>query len=232
MERFPITAAGYARMEAELKELEHQALRLQMNPHFIFNSLASISNFIGKNDAAEAKRYLTKFAKLMRLILENSREEFIPLTEEIDSLTYYMELEQLRFRDKFSFEINTDPSIDREHLFIPPMLIQPHIENAILHGMAPKETKGMILISFERTEGLLRCVVEDNGVGRKRAAEIKARTKTQHTSLAMKIIFERLSILFPGKNKINIITEDLEDENKNAIGTRVLFNLPCRDHLN
>ena len=216
------------KMNAELKELEHQALRLQMNPHFIFNSLSSINNFIGKSETAEAKKFLTKFAKLMRLILENSREEFIPIQEEIDSLSYYIELEQLRFGNKFSFEILVDPSIDAENTLIPPMLIQPHVENAILHGLAAKDGPGRICIRFKPADELIVCEVEDDGIGRKRSAELNEKSGLQHHSMAMKITQERLSILFPGKRKHDIIVEDLVDKSGDPLGTKLSFTLVYR----
>ncbi len=216
------------KMEKQVIELEQQALRLQMNPHFIFNSLSSINNFIGKNEAAEAKKFLTKFSKLMRLILENSREEFVPIQKEIESLQYYMDLEQLRSGNKFDFELQLDGQIDPENLLIPPMLIQPHLENAVLHGIMPKEGKGKILLSFTKKNGGLVCIIEDNGVGRKKASEIKAMEGSTHRSLALAVTQERLTILNSEETKIQL--EDLY-ENEKASGTRIKFTLPVKESI-
>ena len=220
------------KMEKQVAELEHQALRLQMNPHFIFNSLSSINNFIGKNEAAEAKKFLTKFAKLMRLILENSREEFITIQKEIDSLQYYFELEQLRFNSKFIFEIITAENIDTENDLIPPMFIQPHVENAILHGIAPKNSSGKISVSFTKKNGSIACEVWDNGIGRKKAGEIKNEKGLRHKSLAIAVTQDRLNILnASGESESAICIEDLESNDGTPLGTKVKFNIPLKQKI-
>ena len=204
--------------------LEQKVLRSQMNPHFIFNSLNSIANFITENNPVVAVQYLTKFSKLMRMILEYSQEEKITVEKEAELLQYYLSLEQLRFKNKFNFTINVDPSIE-DDVTIPPMLLQPQVENAILHGIAPKDGNGNINISFKmKDDDTLICQVEDDGVGRKR--EIPNELK-QHKSFAMKITQKRLADL--GKNrsldkKMEVI--DLRDESGNALGTKVIINVP------
>jgi len=220
------------KIEKQLVEFEHQALRLQMNPHFIFNSLSSINNFIGKNETAEAKKFLTKFSKLMRSILENSREEYITLQKEIDSLKYYLELEQLRFNNKFTFEINTCDSIDPANTMIPPMLIQPQIENAILHGIGPKDINGKISVTFNKKNGVILCEVTDDGVGRKKTGELKNDFSLPHVSLAMTVTQERLQVFNAGgKTNGSISIEDLTDKNGNALGTKVIFILPVKQNI-
>ena len=218
-------------MEKQLIELEQKALSLQMNPHFIFNSLNSISSFISQNDPVSAKKYLSKFASLMRLILENSRESFIPLQQEIDTLTCYLDLEQLRFENKFNFQIQVAPGIETDALVIPPMLIQPQIENAILHGLLPKEEgKGKISVFFYLKENEIICEIEDNGVGRKKAAELNYHYGESHKSLALQVTEERLEVInaqTKDKNRIAALQIiDLQDEQNNSIGTKVILNLP------
>jgi tetratricopeptide (TPR) repeat protein len=218
------------RLEKQLIELEQKALSLQMNPHFIFNSLNSISSFISKNDPVSAKKYLSKFASLMRLILENSREPFIPLQKEIETLTYYLELEQLRFENKFEFKIEIAPGIEINSVIIPPMLIQPQIENAIIHGVLPKEERGSILICFYLKDNNIICEVTDNGIGRKRSMELNYQNENLHKSLALQVTEERLDAINAQADTdlagISII--DMTDEQHNSLGTKVVLNLPLQ----
>ena len=159
------------RLENSLLEMEKKALRLQMNPHFIFNALDSISSFIFKNEPKLAVRYLNNFAKLMRLTLESSMEHLHPVETEVSVLKNYLELEKLRFQEKFDYEIELDEEIDYD-VGIPPMLIQPHVENAILHGLKPKKDKGHLSIRFRLDGDFLICEIEDDGIGRKAAKEL------------------------------------------------------------
>lgn len=217
------------RMEKRMIELEQKALSLQMNPHFIFNSLNSISSFIAENNPDSARTYLSKFAGLMRTTLENSKEESIPLQEEINSLKYYLELEQLRFNNKFDFTIHVGPDLDPESVLIPPILIQPFIENSILHGVATKSGKGKIDIRFQVDANFLLCEVEDNGIGREKAFELKNQQPELHKSMGMQVTQERLDILnIYNKIKAKIIIKDLVDENQHATGTSVLLNVPLQ----
>ena len=157
-----------SRLETEKLQLEQRFLRQQMNPHFIFNSMNSIQGFISSNNTYEAERYLSKFAGLIRLILENSAQSFIPLTEEIKSLQLYLELEQLRFSKKFEFSIQMEEIDEPEYFLVPPMLVQPYVENAIIHGIMHKEGMGHIKVSIKpgQVAKTLLCCIEDDGIGR------------------------------------------------------------------
>ncbi len=161
-----------ARYEKDAAQLETQALRSQMNPHFIFNALNSINAFVQKNDSDQASAYLSKFARLMRLVLENSRQGEVPLKDDLEALDLYMNLERARSRDasgaeKFDYSIVVDPSIDQEDTLVPPLVIQPFVENAIWHGMSGKEEKGHITLNVSRRGDELVMAIEDDGVGRR-----------------------------------------------------------------
>jgi tetratricopeptide (TPR) repeat protein len=218
------------RTELERKniDIEQRLLRTQMNPHFIFNSLNSINCFIAINNPESAQSYLTKFARLMRYILENSRKAFVPVADEVNTLQLNMELEQLRFDNRFSFEINLDDAIDTENTFIPPMLIQPFIENAIIHGLANKQGAGKLLVDLKKNGELISCSIQDNGIGRGKAMEIKAKSgKAKQKSLGMQVTKERLDILNEkSKEKIAFQIIDLTDETGNPAGTRVELTIP------
>ncbi|HYG40110.1 MAG TPA: histidine kinase, partial [Cytophagales bacterium] len=176
-------------------ELEQKLLRSQMNPHFIFNSLTSIQNYIYKEKPELAASYLGKFAKLMRLILENSRQEYIPFSKEIETLQLYLELQKVRFADKFDFQIVIDPLIDQDEVSIPPMFAQPFIENSLEHGIVHKSEQGQIKISFSLQDDYILFEVEDNGIGRAKAAQINKALKTGHHSYATTITEERLALI-------------------------------------
>ncbi len=213
--------------EAEFKtrvaDTEMKALRSQMNPHFIFNSLNSISDYIAKNNVQEADRYLSKFAKLMRMILENSEQKEVPVAADLKALELYMQLEALRMNNKFTYEIKVDDDIDKEATLIPPLILQPFVENSIWHGIAQKEGAGKILIHIKKeNEGMINCIVEDNGIGRQQSAAIKTTApKQEKTSLGMKITQSRIDILNKIKNaNAAIQLSDL------AQGVRVEVKLP------
>lgn len=209
------------RLENSLLEMERKALRLQMNPHFIFNALDSISSFIFKNDPKQAVRYLNNFAKLMRLTLESSMEHIHPVETEVSVLKNYLELEKLRFQGKFEYEIEVDEEIDYD-VGIPPMLIQPHVENAILHGIKPKEGKSFLSIRFILDDELLICEVEDNGIGRKASKKLPKRQ--DHRSMATQINRDRIRLLRLSKSdEVDIQIIDLE----NPTGTKVIIKLPA-----
>jgi ligand-binding sensor domain-containing protein len=209
-------------LESEKADLERKALRLQMNPHFIFNALDGITAFIFKNDPKSAVRYLSNFAKLMRLTLESSREAFIPIETEINILKNYLELEQLRFSESFSYDIILDSALD-PYDQIPPMMIQPHVENAILHGLRPKGTGGLVTIHFSKSETGICCTIADNGIGRKAAAAIKERSGTYHKSLAGEITENRIALMRKSFGRhFTFKIEDLE----NPTGTKVTIQLP------
>lgn len=209
------------RLENSLLEMERKALRLQMNPHFIFNALDSISSFIFKNDPKQAVRYLNNFAKLMRLTLESSMEHIHPVETEVSVLKNYLELEKLRFQGKFEYEIEVDEEIDYD-VGIPPMLIQPHVENAILHGIKPKEGKSFLSIRFILDDELLICEVEDDGIGRKASKKLPKRQ--DHRSMATQINRDRIRLLRLSKSDdVDIQIIDLE----NPTGTKVIIKLPA-----
>ncbi len=174
-----------------VSDMEQRMLRLQMNPHFIFNALASIQNYILQSDTKESVSYLAKFGKLMRQILEHSREEFITIEEETDMLRNYLEIQQLRFKNRFDFKIEIDKSIDPAEMKIPPLFAQPFVENAIEHGLKDKTSDGLITIRFSPEGKNIRLEVEDNGSG----IQSTASSSKSHKSLASIISRERLEIL-------------------------------------
>jgi ligand-binding sensor domain-containing protein len=214
-------------MGKSILELQQATSRLQMNPHFIFNSLNSIQGYIANNNTTEAKWYLSKFAKLMRLILDNAKEEFIPLSDDIYILENYLVLEKMRMNDKFDYAIVCDEKIETEAIEIPPMIIQPFVENAILHGLKHKEGRGLLEIKFSLKESLLICEVTDNGIGRNAAAELKNKSAAGHKSSAINITEERLKRF--GKvshQEASISILDLKDLKDKGCGTKVIINIP------
>ncbi len=214
-------------LEKHVLELEQKALRLQMNPHFIFNALQSIQGFIARNDSAEARRYLAKFGKLMRATLENSRHAYTSIALETESLSHYLGLEALCHGNRFTFSIETDQRIDPEATFIPVMLIQPFVENAVLHGLLHlTEKPGRIDIRFMLNEKSVICEIEDNGVGRTKAKEYESQTKKDHKSAALEITRERLAQANEkGMPKSNLEIIDLFDQEKNPSGTKVVIRI-------
>lgn len=208
-------------------DLEQRLLRAQMNPHFIFNSLCAIQDLIMADKPQKANAFLTKIARLMRNILENSREEYIPLEKEIETLRYYMDVQQLRFETGFEYDINVDQSIDPENVSVPPMLAQPCVENSIEHGLLPLKEKGRISISYTFKEGLIMLEVTDNGIGRAKAAGIKPTVKKQSvsTQLTEKRLEHFRKILKDKQISYKII--DLFEEGV-AAGTKVLMMLPSK----
>ncbi len=210
-------------------QLEQKLLRSQMNPHFIFNSLSAIESFIYKNEPREAGRYLSGFARLIRMILENSREEYISLQKEIKSLEYYLELQKLRFEEDFNYTIEVAEGIDTENFAIPPMLAQPFIENSIEHGIKNITTRGEINIRFSIQDNKLFFELKDNGIGIEKTMAIKKENK-EHQSLATIITTERLSILNKGKaKKVLLQIGDLKDSFNNILGTQVSFIVPFKE---
>jgi ligand-binding sensor domain-containing protein len=218
-------------IEKQIFELEQKALRLQMNPHFIFNSLNAIQNFVLSNDTDKAVNYLAKFSHLMRMILANSTASHIPLKDEMKALTYYMDLEKLRFDDKFTYEIHLDPGIDEEFIEIPPMLFQPYVENAIIHGLVNSPKQGLIEIWLKVVEkGTLRCIIQDNGIGREKAIEIRAKSGIKRQPKGMIITQERLQILNKQSSKNSLFRViDLKDENGEAAGTRIELDIQYKE---
>ncbi len=218
---FVIVRQGRLKRQQIKLELEQRALRSQMNPHFIFNALTSIQNFIYESDKEMSAAYLGKFARLMRIILENSREEWVTVQSEVDTLEYYLSLEQLRFKNKFDYEIKIEGSIDAEELHIPPMFLQPFVENAVLHAFKGVDYKGSIRAVFSKENNILVVIIADNGVGKGPAGELKE-NKT-HQSLGLQLIQERME-LFNRKQKNNISIRSAEGEK--GQGTKIEVILP------
>ena len=207
--------------------LQQKLFRSQMNPHFIFNSLTSIQNFIMDADAHNASKYLSRFAKLIRHILDSSIEEYVPLEEEISTIENYLELQNLRFQNKFDFTIEVDKAINLENVNIPPMLAQPFIENSIEHGIKYKKSKGNIFIRFLLKNKCLIFEVEDDGVGREKAQEILYKQNKDHKSLATAITHERIRVLNKKlKKKITLRILDLKDYEGKPAGTKVVLIIP------
>jgi len=216
---------------AELKqkgtELEMQALRAQMNPHFIFNSLNSINRFILQNERAQASEYLTKFSKLVRLILQNSQASLIPLESELESLDLYLNLEALRFNYHFDYKISVPKDLDISALQVPPLILQPYVENAIWHGLMHKEEKGQLDIEVAEENDHLYFKITDNGIGRKMAAAMASKSATKHKSMGLRITAHRIAILQNSETIISPVTiNDLVNADGSAAGTEVVIKMP------
>jgi len=208
-------------------ELKMQALRAQMNPHFIFNSLNSISRFILKNQRLEANDYLTKFSKLIRMILQNSAMPTVKLANELNTLQLYLDLECLRFDKKIMYEFQFDPDLDTELIEIPPLLLQPYIENAIWHGLMLKKEAGHLWIKIEQKGLYLVCTITDDGIGRKKATELKTASDATHRSMGINITSNRIALLNQSKQlRSDIKIIDLVSKDDSPAGTQVIINLP------
>jgi len=215
-------------LEKEIVELEQKALRLQMNPHFIFNALNSIQSQIGTDNEQTARYYLAKFSRLMRQILDNSRNVSISLEEEVNTLENYLLIEKFCNGDRFDYKISVDENIEKDFVKIPPMILQPFIENAIKHGLKYIEGKrGMIEVNFTEKNNVLECSVKDNGIGRKKAEDLNKNSKeTYHKSTALLVTQERLDLLKEDKNMESLEILDLFYEDGNAAGTKVIVRIP------
>ncbi len=209
-----------AQFKTKVADTELKALKAQMNPHFIFNSLNSISDFIVKNDTVSATNYLTKFAKLMRQTLESSEKQEILLKEDLELLKTYLDIESRRLNNRFTYEIIVDDEIDIENVLVPPLILQPFIENSIWHGISKLDKKGHIAIEYKRDNHMILCAVEDNGVGRKRTENYKLK---KNPSLGIKITKNRIEIinqLKKTKGTVALIDKDY--------GLRVEVKLPLQ----
>ena len=185
-------------LEKSVLELEQKALRLQMNPHFMFNALNSIHNLIILNDSTNARYALSKFTKLLRQVLENSREKFISIDAEIETLEHYVQLEKITTQNDFEFNVTIDDQLDPNEKLLPPLMIQPFLENAIIHGFKNIMHKGVINVSFDLVnETILKCTIDDNGIGRIGASQINAQKESYHKSTALQVTQERLANLNP-----------------------------------
>ncbi|HET9745556.1 MAG TPA: tetratricopeptide repeat protein [Chitinophagaceae bacterium] len=216
-------------LKLKASELEMQALRAQMNPHFIFNCLSSINHFILKNETDAASDYLTKFSRLIRIVLINSKNKLIILEDELEMLRLYLDMERLRFKNSFNYKINFINSIDIDNIYIPPLLLQPFAENAIWHGLMNKDGEGHLEISLCTENDFLICHIIDDGIGRKAAAELKISDENKK-SLGLKITRERFDLLNETDEKKTFFEfEDLFDENGNAAGTKVMLKIRIRE---
>ncbi len=225
---FTISRGLYLRITTKRKmaELKELLLRAQINPHFIFNSLTAIQGYIYKKEEKEAGRYLAEFSKLIRLILENTKEEYITLEKEIELLNYYLSLQKQRFKTKFAYKIEIDPNIDLSLIKIPPMLAQPFVENAIEHGVIKKLTNGEIHISLNMFNNTIVYTIEDNGIGRTKSNELK-KGNENHKSYGTEITEERINCLRKKYgSQISYQIEDLYNEKNQATGTRVTIKIP------
>ncbi len=215
-------------LEKSVLELEQKALRLQMNPHFIFNVLNSIHHLIILNDSAKARYALSKFSKLMRMVLENSRNKLVSIDDELDTIQNYVQLEKLTGQIDFDFKATIDPLLDSNELILPPLMVQPFIENAIIHGLKKINRKGIITVDFKlESENYVTCTIEDNGNGRLAAESQKAQKDQYHKSTALQVTQERLANLNNSaktdEKDFEII--DLKDDDGNALGTKVIIKV-------
>lgn len=217
-----------AQLEIDLRSSQLSALKVQMNPHFIFNALNSIQDYILTNEKRLANTYLGKFSDLMRLYLEMSNKKNISLEEEIKALELYLELESLRFEDSFEYELKVSPELQTYDMMIPSMIIQPYIENAIKHGLFHKKTARILLISFfTNDEFTLTCEVIDNGIGRKKSHELNALRHKKHNSFATEATKKRLDLLNnEGNDQIGVVYEDLLNDDHGSRGTKVIITIP------
>jgi len=209
-----------------------KSLRSQMNPHFIFNSLNSINGFIARHDDRTANKYLSDFSKLMRTVLDHSQQDFVSLATEMEVLKLYVKLEHFRFGDKFDYTLSVDPELKQEQIEIPPMLVQPYIENAIWHGLRYKSEKGFLNIEIKEKERRLEVLIEDDGIGRTKSAEIKTKNQRSHNSTGLKNTAQRVDIINEVyKSSLTVQIEDLHSDRKDT-GTRVRILMPLRELSN
>jgi ligand-binding sensor domain-containing protein len=216
-----------SQFQKRLVEMEMQALRAQMNPHFVFNSLNSINNFILKNETEPASDYLTKFSRLVRQVLYNSKMKLVSLDEEFNALRLYIELEQLRFYGKFDFEINVAKTINTETTQMPPLLFQAFVENAIWHGLMHKESKGHLWINARKEEDKIVFEIIDDGIGRKKSEAYKSKYQTHKKSMGMSISKDRIGLLNKMYNlETEIFITDLREGDVENCGTKVVVKIP------
>ncbi len=215
-------------IEAEITQVKLTALRAQMNPHFIFNSLNSIRAYVISSETKKASDYLNKFARLIRLILHYSSKDTISLNQELEALVLYVELEQMRYRDDFGFELKVAPGIESNRLFIPPLILQPYVENAIGHGLAPKTGNKKLLVEIAKSEGTLLFSIHDNGVGRNYSKSVSSLKNPEHKSMAMELTRKRIDLVSNNSTENeNITIIDLMDAGQPS-GTLVKLKLPIQ----
>ena len=215
-----------AELQRAAAELEMKALRAQMNPHFIFNSLNSINRFILENNKSEASIYLTKFSKLVRMILQNSQSPLISLDAELETLDLYLQMESLRVSNKFKYFITVSDDIDPAEVKIPPLVIQPYVENAIWHGLMPKPEPGHLSIDLFQEDEQLIIKIKDDGIGRKKAAELNEHSPSSHKSYGMKLTEDRIESQHESRRERHVTITDLVFPDGTPAGTEVLIKLP------
>ncbi len=216
-----------AEFEHQLSEIQMQALRAQMNPHFLFNSLNSIKYFAISKSKDETAAYLSKFSLLVRAILNNSKSRTISLKDELDALQLYIEIEHLRLDGKFDYQIDIDSGIHIKQAQIPPMILQPYVENAIWHGLMHKDGRGKLLVQVKDMGHQIQCIIEDNGIGRLKASEFRGKQTDHKKSVGMQITSDRIALInriYQIDTQVHVI--DLMDEHGTATGTRVVINIP------
>ncbi len=209
----------------KLADMEMKVLKAHMNPHFIFNSLNSINWYIIKSETEKASLYLTKFSKLIRLILDNSNHKTISLHQELAALKLYLEMEALRFNEKFSYSISIDKDLNPISIGVPPMVIQPFVENAIWQGLLLKEAEGKIDIQVNRMKGGLKYIITDNGIGRKKAIEMNTKAADEDKTLGMRVNGDRLTMLNRESSIASVDTVDLENSQGQPLGTQVIVKM-------
>ncbi|RXM40819.1 histidine kinase [Chryseobacterium sp. CH21] len=212
------------KVQIKNKKIALQSLRREMNPHFIFNSLNSVNHFIATNNELEANQYLTKFSKLMRGVMENSTEDFIPFQQELDLLQNYLALEKTRFADKFDYEIDVDESLNMQNLQVPGMLIQPFLENAVWHGLRYRADKGFLKLSFEKSESHLKILIEDNGIGIEESKKQKTQHQKTREGRGMKNTLERIQLLNDLYKK-HITCSVKDKENNSGVLVTIQLNM-------
>jgi ligand-binding sensor domain-containing protein len=216
-----------ADFEHQVSEIQMQALRAQMNPHFLFNSLNSIKYFAISKSKDETAAYLSKFSMLVRAILNNSKSRTISLKDELDALRLYIEIEHLRLDGKFDYQIDIDTGIHIKQAQIPPMILQPYVENAIWHGLMHKDGRGKLLVQVKDMGHQIQCIIEDNGIGRHKASEFRGKQTDHKNSVGMQITSDRIALInkiYHVDTQVHVI--DLADESGKPTGTRVVINIP------
>jgi tetratricopeptide (TPR) repeat protein len=218
-----VIARSLYAIKVKNKKIALQSLRREMNPHFIFNSLNSVNQYIAQNNELEANKYLTSYSGLMRNIMENSNKDFVSLSMEAEQLKKYLNLEHLRFHDKFDYTLHIDEALDPDATIVPNMLIQPHLENAIWHGLRYKETKGKLEVSFLKKAGAIEVRIKDDGIGLSKSHALKTMNQKSHASRGLTNTSERISLLNDlYKTDIRMKLEELQGEE----GTLVTLHIP------
>lgn len=221
-------AVREAEFNLQVSELEMKALRAQINPHFLFNCMNAINRMILDGENKEASNYLAKFSKLIRMILENAGSASVSLEQDLLLLESYIQLEMLRFRARISYRIIVDEVVDRENTFVPSMILQPYVENAIWHGLMHKTDgeQGVLTIQIRQKDHLLHCSIEDNGIGREKSRQLQGKSVLKNKSIGMKITEERLRLISRGREEQVVKIIDIKDAQDRPTGTRVEVLIP------